>query len=121
MVALILQTRAGVAALALLAAVGFYEVYRVPSERAEAVAGMVAASWKARAAELQRQIDAGRAATDKFNRDLATAQAAQKVSSDIMEREIAEYQARIRTCDNAFNGDDIEWLRGGKAGSGGAR
>jgi len=90
---------------------------RVDTERQAAREGYVrearAIAAEAKAAELQRQLEAGRKALAGYADLLTAAQKAETLASDQLEKRISDYEAQLaaagRSC--LLDSHDLDWLR----------
>lgn len=102
---------AGGAAVAL-----FFIVVIVPIKQHEARKGFVvearATAAEAKAAELQRQVNAGQIVVDSYQEIAKTAKAAEQLAADTAEQRISEYETLLRNAGRScgLSDDDIRML-----------
>ncbi|MBG1232957.1 hypothetical protein [Aestuariivirga litoralis] len=100
-------------AATLFAVTGWNKVWHDPAVRREALIGYVAEvqfkASEAKAAEMQRQINAGNEAVTNLTARLANSTAREAAANDKLEQEIADHEKLGARC--ALSGADVEWLR----------
>jgi hypothetical protein len=103
--------------VATLAATAFNNLFLIPQAKREArqscVSDFEITAAKARAAELSRQVEAGRQAAEAFRMRAQQTQEHATAQRELLENRIADYEQRLaevgRSC--ALSPADIDWLR----------
>lgn len=105
---------AGIARVALGAAATalLFWVFVIPFEIREARQGMVlevrATAAEAKAAELERQVSAGRIVIEAYQVQLRNSRAAEEAQRDETEKRISEYEALRKTAGRSCTVDDFD-------------